>query len=258
MWGGRPQPGPGAPQRGGCSPAGSARGRGAGRGPERRAGAPGGEQGPSPVGCAVPGALPAGLCCLRRVCPAARGCAHARLPLVPEPGAPALLQVVSGEKPPAAGKIHLTSCGPSGEGGSSTPSSVPRGLHPPWPSLWEPPLLHTHGCRGLQQVLTGLRPSRGAFPTWVPCAHQVPPLHLPMGTQGSARQGAPHHAAGGTGGSGAIRSTGPWRWCSMAVSVTASPLPPGPRSPPAPAVHGAVPPALLITILFGAATAAVI
>lgn len=59
------------------------------------------------------------------------------------------------------------------------------------------PAAHPRLYRGLQQVLMGLWPSRGAFPTWVPCAHRVPPLHLPVGTQGSARQGAPHHAAGG-------------------------------------------------------------
>lgn len=51
-------------------------------------------------------------------------------------------------------------------------------------------MLHTHGRRGLRQALTGLRLSRGSFPAWVPCAQRVPPLHLPVGTQGSARPGA--------------------------------------------------------------------
>lgn len=143
------------------------------------------------------------------------------------------------------------------------------------------------GCSGLGCGM----PSRGCSQAVVlslpqePCAHQVSPLRLHPGTQGYAGNG-PARAGSWAGGRGQGSSRTPqgsaeplrcmgsgWQrdhrshWalavlrCRRECHGLSGATGPGPRRSPLPGstrCAGTVPPALLITILFGAAAAAVI
>lgn len=254
MRGGRPQPGPGAPQRGGRSLAGSARGRG-------------GEQGPGGAASRdrAPWAVQSrGFC--RPGCAACRGFArqHAAAPtlgflwcqsrarqpccrwclgrsprlqarFISQAAAPAGKAAAARRAPSRVGSIQP---GPRcGSHPCCAPTAVPRAAAGPDGAVAEPwrfPHMGALCPPGAPSASARGHPRISKAGSSTPCSW------------GGQEAAGPSEAQGHGGGAAGQRVSRPHRCL------------PAPAPLQHPAVHGAVPPALLITILFGAATAAVI